>query len=262
MKNYLISIITASSNDIQNLKKTHKSLETLDFTNFEWIIVDNASSDGTFLWANQLKQKFDIRCISEIDNGIYDAWNKGLDVSKGEWITFVGAGDCLDSGWFSNASLYFDKGFNLIYGDIDILSVDGSRNIGIFKGQRWSEINLGIKTRMNLPHSACLHRKDLFGNQKFNQTFKIAGDWHFYLSNNRFLGRYLKNTLMCSFPLGGISSSSRGMDLAYYEYVHLIKLGLVKFDIRESIKWKIKLLLSKNLKFYLYFQEKMWKFFT
>jgi glycosyltransferase involved in cell wall biosynthesis len=262
MKNFLISIITASSNDIRNLKKTYKSLKKLDYINFEWIIVDNASSDGTFLWANQLKQKFNIHCISEIDNGIYDAWNKALDISKGEWITFVGAGDFLDSSWFSNASSYFDKGFNLIYGDIDILSVDGSRKIGVFKGKPWSDINLSIKIRMNLPHSGCLHRKDLFENQKFNQTFKIAGDWHFYLTNNRIFAHYLKNTLMCSFPLGGISSSSRGLQLSYYEYVHLIKLGVVIFDIRESIKWKIKLLLSKKLKYYLYFQEKMWKFFT
>lgn len=262
MKSHLISIITASSNDIENLKKSYKSLRKLDFLNFEWIIVDNASSDGTFLWASQLKQKFNVLCISDFDDGIYDAWNKGLDISKGEWITFIGAGDLLDSSWFSNASLYFNEGFDLIYGDINILSIDGSRKIGAFKGQRWSDISLTLKKRMNLPHSGCLHRADFFATKKFNQTFKIAGDWEFYLLKNKIKGHYLKNTTMCDFPIGGISSSFKGVRLAFREYKCLIKLSLAEFSFREMVKWRVKLLLSRNLKFYLFFQEKMWKIFT
>jgi glycosyltransferase involved in cell wall biosynthesis len=262
INNKLISIITASSNDLENLKRTYESLLASEYIDFEWNIIDNASEDNTFLWASQLNPDFKINCLSEKDSGIYDAWNKGLHNCKGDWIIFLGAGDLLHPGWLSEASEMLQSNYDIIYGDIEVLTSDGAKKLGEFNGQAWDSMMSALRICMCLPQSGCLHKAELFSNNKFDINFRIAGDWKFYLELKSVKGLYVERKVMCYFPIGGISSSLKGVRLAFREYKCLIKLGLAEFSFREMVKWRVKLLLSRNLKFYLFFQKKMWKIFT
>lgn len=261
-ENKLISIITASSNDLENLKITYESLLASEYKNFEWNIIDNASEDKTFIWISKLSQDFQVNCISEKDSGIYDAWNKGLHICNGDWIIFLGAGDLLHSNWLSVASKILEDQYDIVYGDIEVLTSNGGKKLGNFKGQAWDSMRSALRNCMCLPQSGSLHRAELFNKKKFDINFRIAGDWKFYLELKSAKGFYIEGKVMCYFPIGGISSSLNGVRLAFYEYKSLIKLGLAKFSFREMVKWRVKLLFAKNIKFYLYFQEKMWKFFT
>ncbi|WP_340621460.1 glycosyltransferase [Xenorhabdus siamensis] len=96
----LISIVTSTYQAVELLPVTIKSIRNQKFKNFEWIIVDNASGDGTkdLIINNQDIIK---HWISEKDDGIYNAWNKALKMVSGDWIIFIGAGD----NFFSNDTL-------------------------------------------------------------------------------------------------------------------------------------------------------------
>lgn len=90
------SIITATLNAGAELRKTLDSLQVQTIRDFEYIVVDGGSSDFTVSLLQQ-ESDFSVRWVSESDEGISDAFNKGVRMAKGEWVLFLGAGDCLAS---------------------------------------------------------------------------------------------------------------------------------------------------------------------
>ena len=84
----IISIITASHRDWAGLRRTHQSLLAQDHTRVQWVVIDSGSGDGTAAWLQAQAPDW-ISWISEPDQGIYDAWNKGLRLARGEWMVFV-----------------------------------------------------------------------------------------------------------------------------------------------------------------------------
>ena len=90
----LISIITVVLNGEKYLEQTILSVVNQKYKNIEYIIVDGGSTDGTLDIINKYK-KFINKFISEKDEGIYDAFNKGLALSSGDWIGFVNSDDIL-----------------------------------------------------------------------------------------------------------------------------------------------------------------------
>lgn len=87
-----ISIITVCFNCVNDIKKTIESVLDQDYTNIEYILIDGGSNDGTIDIIEEYRNQIDI-FISEPDNGIFDAMNKGLKLSSGLWVNFMNAGD-------------------------------------------------------------------------------------------------------------------------------------------------------------------------
>ncbi len=85
----LFSVITVTRNNLVGLRRTHESLRIQSCGDYEWIVVDGASDDGT---ADYLK-KTGANWVSEPDRGIYDAMNKGIARAQGRWLIFMNAGD-------------------------------------------------------------------------------------------------------------------------------------------------------------------------
>ena len=81
----LFTIITITKDNAAGLQKTWKSLMSQTCTDYEWIVIDGNSSDGT----KSLLKSTDAKWVSEPDNGIYDAMNKGIDKAKGDWLLFL-----------------------------------------------------------------------------------------------------------------------------------------------------------------------------
>ena len=90
----LITIIIATYNELFNIQKTLDSIYHQKYVNIEIIVIDGDSDDGTVDILNENSARISY-WISEVDIGIYDAWNKALKQSSGDWIMFLGAGDCL-----------------------------------------------------------------------------------------------------------------------------------------------------------------------
>ncbi|EPF6160105.1 colanic acid biosynthesis glycosyltransferase WcaE [Citrobacter sedlakii] len=92
----LLSIITVAFRNLDGIVKTHASLAHLAQANdisFEWIVVDGGSNDGTREFLENLNGEYDLRFVSEPDNGIYDAMNKGIEMAQGTFALFLNSGD-------------------------------------------------------------------------------------------------------------------------------------------------------------------------
>ena len=89
-----LTVITICYNDIEGLKATAKSMSQILKLNIEWVIIDGGSQDGT---RQIIKDLGATQVVSEADDGIYDAMNKGLMLSNGEYVMFLNSGDVLRS---------------------------------------------------------------------------------------------------------------------------------------------------------------------
>lgn len=128
IKQPLISIITITYNAAETLPLTMLSVAEQSFSDFEHLIIDGASSDDTILVARQMCTST-LRIISEPDNGLYDAMNKGLRLARGKYVIFLNSGDKFHSR--DTLQLYADaiiaKKPDIIYGDTDIVDATGKR---------------------------------------------------------------------------------------------------------------------------------------
>lgn len=129
-QNPLISIITVTYNCNATLERTLQSIQTQTFTQFEHLIVDGASTDGTAQTAEAYKlhnPQLDIVVRSEPDKGLYDAMNKGIRMARGEYIVFLNAGDKLHSQQaLQQVAAKAGEKVGVIYGETDIVDDAGT----------------------------------------------------------------------------------------------------------------------------------------
>lgn len=169
----IVSIITAVFNGEKYLEQTIQSIINQTYDNFEYIVIDGGSTDGTIDIIKKYEDKIDY-WISEKDKGISDAFNKGIKVSKGDYINFQGDGD----GFYSSDSL--EKVFQyvnpiediLISARIQRIDEDGKE---IFVSKYIKEFDKkSLLFRMSMPHQGLFTHKSYFeryGLFDINNTF-------------------------------------------------------------------------------------------
>lgn len=176
-----VSIITATFNSEKTLEDTINSVLNQEYKNIEYLLIDGGSTDNTIEIIKRYNHFFGgrLRWISENDRGIYDAWNKGLKLSTGEWICFVGGDDILLENAISKyiEALNNNPGSNFISSNILLVkeNLDPIRLIG----NPWSN---KMRSYNCIAHVGSLHHKSLF-HQKgtFNADYRIVGDYDFFL---------------------------------------------------------------------------------
>lgn len=179
----MITIITSALNALPLLQSTFESVLNQNFSDWQWVVVDGASQDGTADWLHELASQYSkINFISEPDKGIYDAWNKALPMIKGDWVVFLGAGDKFkSSNTLSDISVKLGEiptSMNLAYGRIEFIDDiwDGSGELFDAKWEgvtgRWAYC------RPMLPaHQSIFHRAEIFCSPAaFDSSYAIAGD--------------------------------------------------------------------------------------
>lgn len=124
----LISVITITYNAAETLPLTMESVAEQSFTDFEHIVVDGASEDDTISIARSMGTS-SLRIISEKDEGLYDAMNKGLKLARGRYVLFLNSGDRFHSAdtLKEYADAIAEKDPDIIYGDTDIVDIEGKR---------------------------------------------------------------------------------------------------------------------------------------
>lgn len=116
--NKSISIITVVKNNEEKIEKCIKSVLNQKYKNFEYIIIDGHSSDNTMSIVNKYKNKISI-ILSEKDNGIWDAMNKGLKLAKGEIVGFLNADDFYYENTLQTVNKYFsNKNIDFLFGSV------------------------------------------------------------------------------------------------------------------------------------------------
>lgn len=174
-----LTIITATYNSGETLERYLKSVVSQLNDSCELIIIDGGSSDNTVEIISNYSQYLSY-WISEPDKGVYDAWNKAITVSKGEWITFIGSDDELCPGAITK---YFEfinssnQNEDLICGKINLIRKSGLPPKII--GEPWNWERLKYR-KWSLAHPGMLHHRNLFKkNGMYDINYKICGDVEF-----------------------------------------------------------------------------------
>ena len=204
-----VSIITATFNAASELPATAASLAALHKQSFEWIIVDGGSTDDTM---GVVGRNSDLIAYSrsEPDAGIYDAWNKALAVAKGEWISFLGAGDLYRPGALDRyadgikvAAARGDAPLEYVSSRVQLMK-DG-RPIRVI-GQPWEWRS--FRNWMTVAHVGSLHHRSLFeGGARFDTSYKITGDYEFLLRKTSRLRTAFVDSITAEMLAGGNSDS-------------------------------------------------------
>lgn len=211
-----ISIIIATYNAEKYLQNCLNSIIPQLNETIELIIIDGGSKDDTVEIIKKNRQH--ISCfITEPDKGIYDAWNKGIKNTTGDWIMFVGADDQL----MPNALNIYNQFIvdNVESDDIDFIStrvrmIDENGNTIRIKG--WPFLWPVFLKEMTIAHPGALHSKRLFekyGN--FNIDYKIVGDYEFLLRAGDSLKSLYLDTVTVIMSEGGASDSVKSIKEHY-----------------------------------------------
>lgn len=172
----IFSIIIPTYNCSELLEETLHSIFCQNKDLFECIIVDGNSKDDTLKTILKYKNDYPeaIKYITENDNGIYDAMNKGIELSSGEYLYFLGAGDILVHNCLDKVKSYLTYSLEMIYGNI--ISFKDKSVFG-------SERSLDKLLLSNISHQAIFYRKSIFDILgKYNLKYHIYADYYFNIN--------------------------------------------------------------------------------
>jgi glycosyltransferase involved in cell wall biosynthesis len=217
-----LSVITVNYNNAEGLQKTISSVLSQTWKDFEYIIIDGASTDESLeiikKYSSQRLAGFpaeQFKWISEPDTGIYNAMNKGIRMSKGEYLHFLNSGD-----WLVNDKVYERLNpltswkADVIYGNKIEVYADGREILN--KGISKSNLTFDDAYRGVIPHTATFTKKKLFERfGLFDETFRIVSDTAFYLKAIG-LGQGSSEYIDCTisyFDMQGISKNPSNIAL-------------------------------------------------
>ena len=177
-----ISILMATWNCCPLLATFFRSLEEQSQGDWELLILDNCSSDGLPQIVRQYQQKHPehlIRFSSQPDIGIYDAWNRGIELARGSYLCFIGADDTfINSESLQQLLNLTSSSTELITCRNSYYSSDGRFLRDWGSSWRWKR----MRESMNIAHPGMLVRRDLFDRfGLFDPSFKICGDYEWFL---------------------------------------------------------------------------------
>lgn len=174
-----LSIIIATWQAASTLRRCLQSIIDQDFTDWELLISDGASTDGTIDQIGEFERHIQWWRSSE-DNGIYDAWNQALNNARGEYVCFLGA----DDAWADDGALarifaaVADENYDLVTSSGQFLNSATGKSLNF--GSAWNYERLG--RHMVVCHPGMLHRRSLFQTYGlFDTQYRIAGDLDFLL---------------------------------------------------------------------------------
>ncbi len=229
-----LSVITINLNNLKGLEETIKSVIIQNTQDFEFIIIDGASTDGSVALIERLavsdkrlvgvtnddKEFSDIfahsltfspthqlKWCSEPDTGIYNAMNKGIKMAKGEYLLFLNSGDCFYDENVVKDFYSLNPTADVVSGNLEVIIDDEKRVMYAHNGESFT---LDYFYPCNtLPHQATFIKRDCFSKYGlYDETLRIASDWMFFvklLVINRGSYHYF-NRLIAQFDNQGISS--------------------------------------------------------
>ena len=195
-----VSIITVVHDAAGDFVKTADSVLGQTYPHIEYIIIDGGSTDGTVEVIKRYSGRISY-WISEPDNGIYDAMNKGIKQASGEWILFMNAGDVFtDTQVLSHIFLNDHESEEIIYGDS---IADYSQFMVLHKALPLSDLFKG----MPFSHQAMLTKSGLLKTRCFSSSYSIAADYdlvyRLFREHKKFL--YIPRPF-CIFTVSGVSN--------------------------------------------------------
>ena len=211
---YGLSIITINRNNANGLRHTMESVYTQRYTEFEYIVIDGGSTDGSIGVLDIQSSRFEdqgrqVQIISEPDTGIYNAMNKGLKLSTGEYCLFLNSGDCLKDEYVLEKVLPWLNDADVYYADA-ILEQGEGRTL---KRTYPDELTLHFFYNDSLCHQTTFYKRELLQQVGgYNETYQLIADWvmNVQLFRKKNLFKHIPIEVAC-YDMQGMTSGSVGL---------------------------------------------------
>ncbi|GGD84816.1 glycosyltransferase family 2 protein [Planktosalinus lacus] len=228
----ILSIITINYNNREGLQKTLDSVFCQSFTDYEYLIIDGASTDGSREVIENHKNRFTY-WVSEPDDGIFNAMNKGIARAKGEYLLFLNSGDCLTSETaLDNFINHKDFQGDIVYGDYTF-----EHGEKIYP----DHLTPYYFMKTSLPHQSTLFHRSVFEHiGGYDESFKMVSDRAFYLKcflSGRFTFKHIQYPLTL-FDLTGYSNDAAHKNKKFVEDERMFQelYGLYYDDMKQLKK--------------------------
>lgn len=231
----LLSIITINFNNKFGLERTIKSVQGQTFTDFEHIIIDGGSTDGSkeLIQVNNSGLSY---WVSEPDKGIYNAMNKGIKMARGDYLFFLNSGDHLNGkNALENAAQYLGEK-DVVYFNIKV-EEDGNNYIKNCP----SELSFTYLHNDLPPHQSTFLRKSLFEKRGYyDEKLKIVADWKFLIiALIKYNVSYKHvNEVFSTFYQGGLSSQEGSFEAMEEERELVLsnEFPILMNDLKENFR--------------------------
>ena len=209
-----LSIITINYNNLAGLKKTVESVVNQTWQEFEYIVIDGGSTDGSAAYIESQSKHIDY-WVSEPDAGIYNAMNKGIVKASGEYLLFLNSGDSLFDCEVLKKNYKYLVEKDIIYFNVVFIGENGSTTL-----KYPEKINFSFFYEGTICHQAVMINKKLFNEVgMYDESLKIVSDWKFFIivffkfnCTSKRLDRVLTN-----YTLDGFSSNRENNKLLQFE---------------------------------------------
>lgn len=232
-----LSIITINYNNLEGLKRTITSVVHQTWQEFEYIVIDGGSTDGSATYIESQSENIDY-WVSEPDKGIYNAMNKGIAKATGEYLLFLNSGDHLYGNNVVKDNIKNITDCDLVSFDAQVLGVEVDKLWQVPKKLHFSDLYLS-----SLAHPAVFIKKGLFNRVGlYDENFKIVSDWKFFiLALFKYNCSFKKVDVIFSvFYLDGISSDASNQQLLIEERSQVLNTDFSGYidDINQLIEFK------------------------
>ena len=239
-----ISIITINYNNLAGLQTTFNSVAAQTYQEFEYIIIDGGSTDGSVAYIESQAQRL-AYWVSELDKGVYHAMNKGIAKASGEYVLFLNSGDHFYDKNSLKDSVQELKDQDIVYGNLQVVENDKA----VIK-EYPIQLSFSYFVKDTLPHPATFIKRDAFAKTAlYKEDFKILSDWKFFIDAIcKYNLTYKKiNIVVSTFYIGGMSSNPSNRSLKFQEreqvlqqdypaYVIDLEDVLVNKDLLETLR--------------------------
>ncbi|MEY4806715.1 MAG: hypothetical protein RLZZ206_1104 [Cyanobacteriota bacterium] len=227
------TIITSTLNSGATLERCLRSVAGQSYASFEHLIADGTSSDDTLAIVERFSPVYPLRlACSAPDTGLYQAWNRALDQTRGQWILFLGSDDFLISGDILSSvaeALVADSSLlasRFLY--CDTVSAEERTEWAIYQPHNWLYWLRGVT---NFPTSVFINAQLFQQGHRFDESYRICADHKFFAEHDLFgHGTYLPIPII-SFQQGGISSDSN------FELMHYLERRRMLGELNRSRPW-------------------------
>lgn len=231
-----VSIITVVYNNVKTIRSAINSVLNQSYNEIEYIIIDGASTDGTLDIINEYRDKISV-IVSEKDNGIYDAMNKGILQATGDIIGILNSDDLYDNNKIIEIiadEFIKDKKLEIVYGDLVYVAKNDISKIV----RKWTscDYDLTFFDRGEVPpHPSLFLKNNVYKIAGlFNLEYKLASDYEFMLrvfKKNTFKLKYI-NKVLVKMRLGGATNKNyKNIYLGNVEILKAWKINGLKIPI-------------------------------
>lgn len=235
-----LTIITINYNNKTGLIKTFESIKKQTWLDFEYIVIDGGSTDGSreLIEANPQVDYW----VSERDSGVYNAMNKGILKATGEYLIFMNSGDFFfEDNTLEKVKTHFDSCIDILYGNTYSFNDDGYKRIETPP----EKLSFGFFYNEGINHQAAFIKRSLFHQYfLYNENYKISADWEFFIVVICLYSASYKHVgeIICYYDFSGISAKPENLHIYFEERERTLKkyfsLFIDDFQAVQELKTK------------------------